>query len=99
VPTLREWYRVVKPGGTIIIEVPDLVWCVTNWLKTQDGGWDLDAIFGNQDDIGQFHKTGFTVSLLLGYLDEAGYVGRTVVVAEVWNHNQNTIHLEITVRK
>jgi predicted SAM-dependent methyltransferase len=96
VPTLKEFHRVLQPGGLLVLEVPDLVWCCKNWLSHLDNGWNMDAIFGNQDEPGgQIHYTGFTPEILQGYLAEAGF-GRTHALWSVWNHEQNCIHVEVT---
>jgi predicted SAM-dependent methyltransferase len=73
-PTLKEWDRVLIPGGEIGIIVPDLEWCIRAWLEHRTNDWYLDIIFGNQDHEGEFHKTGFTVDMLGWYLTEAGFV-------------------------
>lgn len=89
VPTLAEWRRVIKPDGRIDIRVPDLVWCVTNWLKYQDDGWSMATIFGHQAHEGEFHKTGFTEALMLGYLKEAGL--QLVSYEVIQSHGQPTM--------
>jgi predicted SAM-dependent methyltransferase len=92
IPTLREWYRVLKVGGRLVIEVPDLVWCCQQWLQRRDDSWWRDLIFGNQDDAGQFHQTGFTHSILQMYVEDVGF--HVLYVNTVYNHAQNCIHLE-----
>lgn len=72
VPTLREWNRVLKVGSAVQMILPDLEWCVWWWLTHQTVDWDLDIIFGNQKHEGEFHKTGFTPTIIKKYLDVAG---------------------------
>jgi predicted SAM-dependent methyltransferase len=78
IPTLREWHRVLKPGGHLQVIVPDLEWAVTFWLEHKDmpdaTAWPMDIIYGNQNHEGEFHKTGFTKKILWDYL----------VVSEKW---------------
>ena len=91
IPTLAEWWRVLKFDGLLTIEVPDLSWCCKNWLKYQNNQWPMDALFGTQADNGQYHKTGFTRLILCSYLEQAGFGGRSVELATVWSHEQDCI--------
>ena len=92
-PSLKEFHRVLKEGGVLTIEVPDLRWCCENWLAHQNSGWDLDAIFGNQDPPGgQIHMTGFSPDMMRAYLWQAGFYA--VTITPVTNHNQLCIHVE-----
>lgn len=88
-PTLKEWFRVLQKGGTVEVRVPDLRWVCRNWLEKQTNDWHMDAIFGNQTDEGQFHKTGYTPDLLRRYLEQAGFevTGEGII----WSHNQDTL--------
>ena len=73
---LLEWKRVLKPGGLLILNIPDLEWCLKNWLsKPEDKrwGWELDTIFGNQNHGGEFHKTGFTRDRITYVLSALGF--------------------------
>lgn len=72
VPTLQEWHRVLKLGGRLQIQVPDLVWACTHWLTHQTTEWNLDVIYGTQEHEGQFHKTGFNKDILRMYVTLAG---------------------------
>lgn len=89
VPILKEWKRILIPGGTLVIEVPDLRWCVQNWLFRQTNDWHLDALFGQQTGIGEFHKTGFTPRIMEGYIEEAGLV--VVDQTTIDSHGQPTL--------
>lgn len=95
VPTLIEWRRVLIWGGKIVIEVPDLVWVCENWLKYKSADWNLDAIFGDQSDDGQYHKTGFTKNIMFDYLVRAGFTNSVVTYAEIWSHAQNCLVFEV----
>jgi len=87
--TLAEWQRVLIPGGRLLLFVPDLEWCVTEWLKRKSNDWFMDTIFGNQDHQGEFHMTGFTDDIGYGYLEDAGFTD--IVVKFVVSHRQRTI--------
>lgn len=92
IPCLAEWRRLARPDATLTLRVPDLAWCVQNWLATGMGnGWELDTIFGSQEHEGNVHRTGFTRPMLRFYLAQAGWS----VVAErmIESHGQPTIEV------
>lgn len=72
-PTLLEWKRVLKPGGRLQIQVPDLVWACMHWLSHPNTGWSMDVIYGIQLHEGEYHKTGFTDIILRQYVEWAGF--------------------------
>lgn len=92
IPTLREWRRLAAPGAILTLRVPNLEWCVKNWLETGMGnGWELDTIFGSQEHEGNVHRTGFTAPMLRFYLQQAGW---TVVRQQtIESHGQPTLEL------
>ena len=78
--TLRTWRRVLKPGGTAEIGVPDSSGVARLLLEACDRS-DLRGIdhnikctYGNQVDPGQFHRWGFTPETLRFHLEQAGFV-------------------------
>lgn len=90
VPTLSEWRRVLKPTGRIELRVPDLEWCVKQWLMHgSPADWWLDIIFGNQEHAGEYHRTGFTPKLMNDYLEQAGLKVTAFYVID--SHSQPTM--------
>lgn len=74
--TLLEWKRVLKPGGLLIVEMPDLMKCckaVVAGKGPRDGLW---GIFGDDryHDIMMLHKHGQTPESLSKLLREAGFI-------------------------
>lgn len=93
IPTLSEWKRVLKPGGTIILRVPDLEWCCKHWLANQNTGWDMMVLFGNQNHDGEFHKTGFSERILKMYAFTVGF--KIMKFEKIWTHEQQTLSIEM----
>lgn len=87
----REIQRVLKPGGYALIEVPDIQWCMAQFLGapelngysnpsydyTVEHRWGLyaQAIWGDQHNDGLYHKWGYTAQRLLYLLNHVGFAG------------------------
>ena len=85
-------YRVLKPSGNAEIIVPDLPWCMKQWLRLPDSArweWALDTNFGLQDHPGEFHKTGFSVDRLNHLLTEAGF--QRIHISTRFDHGMRSI--------
>jgi predicted SAM-dependent methyltransferase len=92
-PTLREWRRVIKPDGLIIIRVPDLMWICREFLNNPVMGWRLATVFGAQTHPGEFHQTGFTEGWMKHhYLPSAGL--NLLKFERLWTHEQETMSFE-----
>ena len=78
---LKEWHRVLKPGGKVKISVPDLKQIFEGWLVTGKTTENeaLKNIYGNTLPYekrykNRAHLTGFTFERLKRLLKEAGFV-------------------------
>jgi predicted SAM-dependent methyltransferase len=76
--TLREWCRVLVPGGHIGISVPDLdilsrLFVQTEQMSFEDRFLIMRMMFGGHINEYDHHKVGLSQDLLSGYLMLAGF--------------------------
>ena len=78
--TLRNWHRVLRPGGELRISVPDIDRIVAIYSKNIDhfrtdgnAPW-IGLIYGGQEDAYDFHKTGFNFTWMRHLLAGIGFV-------------------------
>lgn len=75
--TLREFNRVLVPGGTLRVSVPDLTTLCALFLDpTLDGAQRFHVMrfmYGGQMDEADFHYVGLNEELLTSYLQSAGF--------------------------
>lgn len=70
---LREWYRVLKPGGTLRLAVPDFEACVKVYETTKNMALLLGHLVGGQDYPGNTHFMVFDFTYLATLLSEVGF--------------------------
>lgn len=74
---LGGMHRILRPGGRLMISVPDLdVLCRLMIHEQADTALRFHVMrmmFGGQSDEWDFHKVGFTADLLAEYLGQAGF--------------------------
>ena len=88
-PLLNEWFRVLKKGTTLNLLIPNLEWCAKNFINSQENdrwGLPIDMIFGNQNNEGEYHKTGFTQERVRSLLNNAGFTD--ISIGEMLSHGQ-----------
>jgi len=81
---LARWRAVLKPGGKLVVVVPDVIMMMRLFLEFWDRRdprlWDFRAktIWGNQNHGGEFHRWGFDEAHLREALESAGFVDITI---------------------
>jgi len=78
--TLREWCRVLVPGGLLYVSVPDLdvlarLFLDRKGLTVADRHLVMRMIFGGHTDPHDYHLVGLNDEFLYGYLVNGGFVG------------------------
>lgn len=72
---VKEWARVLKPGGKLKIAVPDFDWIVKAYSNGHRGDARLEHyLFGGQVDGDDYHKSFFNEDKLKALLEGAGLV-------------------------
>jgi predicted SAM-dependent methyltransferase len=76
-PALREWHRVLVPGGTLYVAVPDLEVLarlfLADGLSLNDRFGVVKMIFGAHVDAHDYHQVGFDLPILAYFLRGAGF--------------------------
>lgn len=79
---LAEWRRLLKPGGLLILEMPDIVKCAKNMIRLQDTGdlktYESLTMFGmygdpRAEDPYMCHRWGWTPKTLKKLLKTSGF--------------------------
>jgi predicted SAM-dependent methyltransferase len=78
VETLKEWFRVLVPSGTLCVSVPDLdvlarLFVDRTLLSAEDRFLVMRMIFGGHIDKYDYHLVGLNEEFLKGYLHAAGF--------------------------
>jgi predicted SAM-dependent methyltransferase len=76
--TLKEWNRVLQPGGTLDFQVPSATGLLTVMAKPENRSYEmhnrlLQCLFGTQTYDGDYHHFAFTDIVLNKLFEESGF--------------------------
>ncbi len=97
---LKEWVRVLEPGGLLRIAVPDQKKMAEEWLRSDDSGnyQELELVqYGSHTDPNDVHHAGYTEAQLRRTMHRAGIGGITKFhpfVREDCSNNQLSLNLQ-----
>lgn len=86
--TLVEWHRLLKPGGRLVLEMPDIEKCCRNLIKGTDESLSLRGIYGDNPNGSHWddHKTGWSFRTLAPVVANAGF--RSIVEKQTEFHKK-----------
>lgn len=95
---LKEWHRVLEPGGKLYVSVPDLdvlatLFLARNELSMPERFCIMRMMFGGHVDAYDFHVAGLNEEFLAYFLHEAGYANIRRV--EQFDSFQDTSRLNV----
>jgi len=68
-PLLKEWKRVLKPGGVFHFIVPNLTWAVENYEQDDNNHVHVyNVMFGGQDNDYDFHKSPWNERIMSDFM-------------------------------
>lgn len=83
---LKEYCRVLKPGGQLVIQIPDLDLIAKRYMEGKISFAELDRmIYGTQEDHADFIETGFNLLRLKSLLELVGFDIIQANVLNDWN--------------
>lgn len=102
---LKGWFRVLKPGGKLVMEMPDIEQLCKRFINANTGEryGILNAVYGSVNTTGEGDQSNITSPHLFGWWPQsigdmlygAGFVDITFG-PEIWPHPESNMHVEGT---
>lgn len=77
-PALRHWAALLRPGGKLAVECPNLEEVCRRFLAADERAreaWWVRVLYGLQTHPGEFHLNNFTPTMLRRAMEAAGFTG------------------------
>ena len=103
VNTLKEWHRVLVPGGKVYISVPDMdvlakLFIAKEKLNFSERFMVMRMMFGGHVDQYDYHAVGLNQEFLAMYLNQAGYINiRRVDRFGLFNDTSNYVFKDVLI--
>jgi radical SAM superfamily enzyme YgiQ (UPF0313 family)/ubiquinone/menaquinone biosynthesis C-methylase UbiE len=95
---LREWLRVLQPGGELHLIVPNIDFHLHQWLEG-DQEWAMAGFWGWQKHEHDVHKWGYTWNTLSTSLRKVGYREIQNLTGQPYSQEKDEKHLEVKAYK
>ncbi len=96
---LQEWIRILKPGGELIVKVPNLKCAFRSILEGPVEKYDWLMIYGQQTAKGEYHYNGFTLETLRNLAKNVGNLKDIKVEETNWDKFGVKSELTLTAKK
>lgn len=83
---MQNWRMVLKPGGKLLIIVPDLEVACIEVLSGTTNPATFDILWGAQNYPENFHKSGFNKNGLIAFLKKYGFEIKKIVCVNRETH-------------
>jgi len=91
---IHEWSRILKVGGKLIINVPNLLFAMRNILDAKSKHYEWWQLYGAQQNPYDFHKNGFIPRTLENLLKSEKCLGNVEVIEEGENLRATAIKVK-----
>lgn len=71
---LDYWLKLLKPGGSVRLHVPDMQGIFDEYQEQGDINWTLRQIYGSQKNGFGLHHSGYTRETLASLMEDIGFV-------------------------
>lgn len=95
---IREWFRVLAPGGGLHLIVPNMEFHIRQWFEG-DREWAMAGFWGWQKHEHDVHKWGYSWENLSNLLVDAGFTGVINLTGQPNSQEKDEKHLEIRAFK